>query len=606
VSPGHLKSYRGDVRPSRRVLFTVVAATLMACALVATVPQARGDVAFVEEGDLVLEPGKAESIEVFNGSKAAITIRFAVTGDARRAVSVHPARRKLAAGQIGAITLRTTEALTGQLVAYGTDGTLARLKILSAATKAALPANLELTGTTRVPTPLGGTATNVEQTIGGFATDGPRVLVGYVSSDEGDVATVYRDGNTISVSDVNGAGEYKGTIKLSPDDTDGTPLTLRVRDSFGWAVLVLVLGLLIAAVSEYWLSWLRPRRELATRVERLKQRCLDLCKKATAEALSHREEAGSAVQRLYVDETADSLLKREGDRLTEGLKNALSDAERERWGPSGDELKTLETHELTYAELLRQSVAVATPFGDLERSLTGDERIALGQGALTAQVNGTLTNQIIRTPAELTECKSSATDLRAAVQAFVPLFRRYQQLQRFAHEKKQTRLEERALRERRELVRSFEAKGDADDWSAKADDLDEEIRKGSHARSDQPKLLEVALEEEAEEDAVVAAARARAVTEAMTAPGDALPAMGVVPRRARFLERNLSLADLLFAFFSWPLVVGAGLAVLYFGDRTFGSPGDYLAAFVWGSTAEIALSLTRRLIPTSLGGIGLS
>lgn len=74
-------------------------------------------------------------------------------------------------------------------------------------------------------------------------------------------------------------------------------------------------------------------------------------------------------------------------------------------------------------------------------------------------------------------------------------------------------------------------------------------------------------------------------------------------RRSRYLRRNLGWADLAFAFVTWPIVVAAGLSLLYFKNSTFGSAGDYLGVFVWGSTAEIALTLLRRLVPTTFGGL---
>jgi hypothetical protein len=69
------------------------------------------------------------------------------------------------------------------------------------------------------------------------------------------------------------------------------------------------------------------------------------------------------------------------------------------------------------------------------------------------------------------------------------------------------------------------------------------------------------------------------------------------------LRRNLGVADVVFALVTWPIVIGAGLALLYFKNATFGVPGDYLTVFVWGSTGEIALSLLRRLVPTTFGGL---
>jgi hypothetical protein len=174
-------------------------------------------------------------------------------------------------------------------------------------------------------------------------------------------------------------------------------------------LLVLVLGLLIAAVSENWLSRLRPKRELATRIARLKERCADLCTNGSDEARERRSSIGS-LSRIYGDGGQPSLLTSEGDRLREGLNNALSDEERKNWGPAGDKLKTLEEQGDTYAELLRNCVEVAILCGDLEKGLTGndDEKEALARAPLTGAVDQVLADHVIRTSAELKEGEASA------------------------------------------------------------------------------------------------------------------------------------------------------------------------------------------------------
>ena len=48
------------------------------------------------------------------------------------------------------------------------------------------------------------------------------------------------------------------------------------------------------------------------------------------------------------------------------------------------------------------------------------------------------------------------------------------------------------------------------------------------------------------------------------------------------------------------IIIGSGLSLLYVGDTTFGSFGDYLSVALWGSTATAGLALLRRLFPGAL------
>jgi hypothetical protein len=576
---------------------------------------ANGSVAFLDNKAFVLRAGEPKRIAVFNGSTGPVTVTVRASGNAGRVVSVRPAKLRLGRAQVGTFTVETQRPRAGELVAYGTDGTLARRSIALpkkpvASTDKAPPTNVEMVGTNYVPpTPLTGWINpNVvvpEQTFEGLRTPFPETVVGHLASDEGDVASVIRSGNEVSITDVGGAGEYEGTVQLSPE-AEPTAVTLRVRDAWGWALLVLLVGLVLAAGSEAWLSRMRPRRELETRIARLKERCADHFANAKREVPEFRPMEGETLQRVYLDDKTSSLVKNEGERLNEGLHNALSDDERQTWGPSGEKLKALEKQEDAYAELLRNCVDLAATYGPLERSVMGPESHELARGPLTQAVEGTLRYHVITTSAELDERKAAAAKLRGFVGSFVGYFRALENLEQIAAEKNLTQSQTEAIKMRWNLIRTYDGdEADSKEWKKKVNDLRQAIGNQQPAANPQDHLLRSAWAELEQEDATaeMAGAEIRLAT-TLTSTGDSPQSPLVPPRpRSRELRRKLVWADLAFAGVTWPIVVAAGLAVLYFTDPTFGSTGDYLAAFVWGSTAEIALTLLRRLIPTTFGGL---
>ena len=61
-----------------------------------------------------------------------------------------------------------------------------------------------------------------------------------------------------------------------------------------------------------------------------------------------------------------------------------------------------------------------------------------------------------------------------------------------------------------------------------------------------------------------------------------------------------------FTLISAVVVFLAGLSALYFTNATFGSVGDYLGIFLWGSTVQGGISLVRQVIPGASKGLTAS
>jgi hypothetical protein len=68
------------------------------------------------------------------------------------------------------------------------------------------------------------------------------------------------------------------------------------------------------------------------------------------------------------------------------------------------------------------------------------------------------------------------------------------------------------------------------------------------------------------------------------------------------IDRELRVEGQRFAVVSGVLVVLSGMSVLYAGNPTFGSPGDYLAVALWGTALGEGLQLARQLWPLPLAG----
>ena len=95
--------------------------------------------------------------------------------------------------------------------------------------------------------------------------------VGSISNGDGDVAEVTLNGGKVSIESVKTPGKYSGAVNLVPSQAEGplTKISFSVRDSWIWAGIVLIAGLLIALLSELWLTRWRPRGQLKKAFVRL-------------------------------------------------------------------------------------------------------------------------------------------------------------------------------------------------------------------------------------------------------------------------------------------------------------------------------------------------
>ena len=84
------------------------------------------------------------------------------------------------------------------------------------------------------------------------------------------------------------------------------------------------------------------------------------------------------------------------ERIESGLANATSDTERERFGPSGDEMKKVDTALDTYEELLGYSAQIAQSYKRLGDRLEQESiRSEFVSGALVDRIGELLDGRIV-------------------------------------------------------------------------------------------------------------------------------------------------------------------------------------------------------------------
>jgi hypothetical protein len=153
-------------------------------------------------------------------------------------------------------------------------------------------------------------------------------------------------------------------------------VTVQVRDACWWATLVLILGLTAAFGIEWFLTRWRPRKNLELLVQRAKERATDLQNHKFDELQKYTLGDGT-VDRIYLDDDSQpSLLKMAGEAVLQEFRNALSDDERQKWGPNGPEMEKIDGYEASLHQLLDKRVQLTKAIHDFRNELDQSERQA--------------------------------------------------------------------------------------------------------------------------------------------------------------------------------------------------------------------------------------
>jgi hypothetical protein len=507
-----------------------------------------------------------------------------------------------------------TAELDGELQATSTDGTRAVAAVAvgkmrpeaAAEATAGYPKSLDF-GTVET----GDTASIDVTSLPGDAAE--EVQIGHVSA-EGRSVPVTRKGDRITVAALATPGSYSGTVDLAPGAEGGDiELTADARDDEWDAVLLLIIGLVVAILLELFLRRRRPELVLKRRLRELFRVVALRQHDAAAEVAALRPRLLGArmrgVPRIFAEGHKDSFLQARADQITESLKNAASDAQRDRWGPDGEVMKELEADVETYGTLLDSLIAVARDWAAFVRVAEADhEHVA--KSPLLELLDRRLADRLIG-PGGLdreTEAVKTLTDPVAEVAA---LYERFRRLEHDAREEGDEDAARDAAAARVALVKSVSDAEDAKRFGDQARELAKEVY-GPEPVANEVHGPEGGVKEEpvkgpvAFSDADEKLPRMRRVQSSsprlhMTPPDETpAPQLTAVSRERGLVgwtRRNLSAGDVIFTLVTLVIVVLSGLAVLYYGEDTWGSTGDEITALVWGSTATAGITLARRLVP---------
>ena len=506
---------------------------------------------------------------------------------------------------------------TGQLVAYGDDGKLARLgftliveeePVVKGPAVAVLePDFLEevtLLGVNRCPSPLVrfGLSNIAPLTMSvGEALSGTG-MVGSISGDNGVLGRVMRDGTTLRVEDVDRAGEYTGKIDLRPDDKEGGKVTLKVqiRDAVGWPLLVLVAGLLISTGLDRYVNVGRLHKRLQVGLAKLKERA-DYLQEEAKKALPDDWPFEGDVYRIYNADAQKGLLAQVAEEMLQTFRSLHSDEERKKWGPDGQEFKRLQGYVDALPGLYSLSRAVAAHYVTLKRQvLHSYPNIDPQKVPILEQVEAALRPRLITEASKLESAQEKLKAVSTFVADFLNLYQRITSLSQLAKEM------EHKQRAKALLDALVSEAVTSVDWlvelNATAKRLELDIQAGQVRERGESWEFLVAQPEVAKAPLTVWPLQI-----VLPQLPDVRRLLGLLPvealseKTSEALDRELRQLDLIYDLISGCIVVVTGLSVLYLGKDGFGSVADYVGVLLWGTALQEGFKLARHLAPGLVG-----
>lgn len=339
-------------------------------------------------------------VAVVNGAPSPGPMTLMVAFDPAGVVSVaEPSRQVVDAGGVASffIELKGRQRGSGQLVLIGRDGAISRreLRVFSQATleKATVPTELNLSGWHLAPL-----TSRVElASVAVGSPNNPNLaqgLLGFVSSDSGGLYQVIRSGSLVSVQDVEGAGKYVGSIELTPGTK--TKVTVSVRDTPAWPLLVLAFGLVLVSRLDIFRKRSRPRRALLVRLAWLRRRAATEQQRTLARLRQVPRWTVHGIDRVVAEPgDPELLLEIESAAAVRAWDLALEQADRDRWAPGGAGLSRLEGLVDSFAVLVQRERAIANEWCELLELESSLGRAELEFSAAAALVRDAITPQAI-------------------------------------------------------------------------------------------------------------------------------------------------------------------------------------------------------------------
>jgi hypothetical protein len=426
--------------------------------------------------------------------------------------------------------------------------------------------------------------------------------VGVIVEPNGDSATVRHVETQLEVTSLDVPGTYRGAVDLSPGIDGGeAKVIVDAKDTALWALLVLVLGLFAAVKIDESRRAAPLRAQVLRRINDIRQRA-HLAKKDAQEKIRSAEDSDSVtltVPSIFSDDFgADLLLDREVRRVSDGLNSAL----REYVDPSNLEsevekltaaLDAAEGRTAEYGLAADRLANVAKSLRDLRSTGKSLDECALPSGVSWPRIAEyrVVRDTISRLSADYSEGIRNEQELAQWVKNFdyhgprVTLLRK--SLARLLSlAQAMTSAEKVNLGKVHGLAVHLSRAEDKADIDAVDKDLEKLIEVRTHGGS-----LDVRSREELPDEA-------RAAGTGIRGPSF----RGGAAARLTWKDLGISLSNYSSADrTSWwwrlaaaILVISSGITVLYFGNDSFGSLGDYLGVLVWGTAVGQGLEALRR------------
>lgn len=493
---------------------------------------------------------------------------------------------------------------TGELVAVGSNGSIARLPIKLVVVGAQEPAPVMLDAGVDptyleelnrqafnfVPSPLaswGVSSVEQVQIDSSQSFDDSQSIVGQIASDYGPVGVARYDGKQIVIEDLRRAGKYSGKVDWLPAEDGGEmKLNVLVRDFPLYALLALFGGLMLANWLEYMIKVERPQRRLKKKLDDLKSTALDIqnkfvknlpkdwpagwgCFRIHTSSAQSRNSPGQEPQSL-------SLLDSEAITIQKKFREAEGDEERKKWAPDGTEISRLEGYIEKLTGTYKQAIAIHESYQILKREIPDIDKLPLGQRVSTAMT----VKEVFEEKNEFTDAQDKLTEAGRFVEKFFVLYFWLKDLEGVAGgEDKQT------VQNWQQTLKTAAVAniGVLDGIAEKAEELTSTIKAGYGPQSQPVSLFKKDI------------FGLYPQLPLLSRPYDAQDIPDEKP------EETLSkLNDLEWRYrlVSGLVVLGTGFYTVYLSNPTFGSLYDYLNIFLWGTAVTTGFQIARSVFPS--------
>ena len=541
-------------------------------------------------------------VEVVNASDAPQVARLAITssGASMPTATVGPASLDLPPGASGAFSVRLVPP---------DEGTVSGAFLLSTAsglvaTRPFVLAGDSVAGYAALNEPLPETLTGAAWRWTPFSSDLVSPLTIPVQADllpflasasllneRGIVLRADTSSGLIEVSEANDVGIFKGTMADAGGDPATIAMTVTVADSLLVPALAILLGIGLAAVLEHWWSYWQPRLELRGRLAEWRETSKEISDAAQLDLNKLDRWAGSDPPRaLRLEGTSNSFWTAVEKRVLDSFERVKDGDERgKRWGVTGSESEKV----AAYPDALREAndlglsinrrwwrILGASDLADSwleEDELAGDVRDALEGGDVTDPTD--LATRLSKRREVARILKALDTGLSALAE-----LRRLPDAERFARQLDacEQQLLGQPFRDEESLKRSLD----------RIRDLADKILSVAEPRDDHLFLF-LGIDVVPRDTALYRSLMRLATIWEPTTEG---PGIDVVPlRSSEDIGRDLFRRNLAFGLLAAAVAFGTGIQTQYAGNATFGTPGDYLGALLWGFGAAVVLDLARRL-----------